>query len=166
MRNQNWVASSEKVPSSMRKTCGFKLSCARARFHSGLCFPFLHSIVSNFSRIRQQTPWSESFAVHIYSKIRFLHCATHILKLTPFCFPGSPWCRCLWIQEKGTKRVEFELAVRWYREQVCTAWHMIKYRNKRIYSGNSTITKNQEKKNRGTNNDKNKRQKHHENIPT
>ena len=43
---QEIQASSEKVPSNMRKMSRFKSSCAK---HLGLCSPFIHSLVSNDS---------------------------------------------------------------------------------------------------------------------
>ena len=43
-----WVASGEKVPSSMRKICGFTASC--------VCYPFIHSLVSDDSVIGQRRP--------------------------------------------------------------------------------------------------------------
>ena len=41
------AASSEKVPLSMRKMCGFTLSYALARSHLCLCSVLIHPIVSN-----------------------------------------------------------------------------------------------------------------------
>ena len=38
-----------KMPSSMRKKCGFRSSCAYARSHKGICSPSKQSIVSNDS---------------------------------------------------------------------------------------------------------------------
>ena len=40
-----------KVPSSMRKMCGFSSSCACARSYPGLCSPLTHSVISNDSGI-------------------------------------------------------------------------------------------------------------------
>ena len=44
-RGIKWTASSENVPSSMRKMYGLTSSCARARSHPGLCSSLIHSMV-------------------------------------------------------------------------------------------------------------------------
>ena len=55
-----WAASSETVPSSMLKLFRFRSSCACAKYHPGLCFAFIHSVVSNASVSRQWRPWSSA----------------------------------------------------------------------------------------------------------
>ena len=40
-----WAASSEIVPSSMRNMRRFRSSCACAKYHPGLCSPFIHYTV-------------------------------------------------------------------------------------------------------------------------
>ena len=42
-----WADSSEKVPSNMRKMRRFRSSCACAKYHPGLFYPFIQSGVSN-----------------------------------------------------------------------------------------------------------------------
>ena len=54
-----WVASSENVPSRMRKMCGYSSTCACATSHPRLCFPLIHSMVSNDSCSGQRRPWSD-----------------------------------------------------------------------------------------------------------
>ena len=44
-----WTASSEKMPSNMRKMRRFRSCCACAKYHSGLSSPVKHSVVSNDS---------------------------------------------------------------------------------------------------------------------
>ena len=48
--------SSEKVPSSMLKMCGFISSCICAKSHTGQSSPFKHSIVSNDSVCGHRRP--------------------------------------------------------------------------------------------------------------
>ena len=52
----------EKVPLNMLKMRRFRSSCAYAKYHPGLCSPFIHSVVSNdnsgFINIREM---SENF---------------------------------------------------------------------------------------------------------
>ena len=51
-----------KVPSSMRKICGFTSSCTCAKHHQGICSPLTHSTVSNCTfcgQRRQRSPWSD-----------------------------------------------------------------------------------------------------------
>ena len=38
-----------KVPSNMRKMCGFMSSCTCAKYHPGICAPLKHSIGSGDS---------------------------------------------------------------------------------------------------------------------
>ena len=47
------------VPSNMCKICRFRSSCTSATYHPALCFPFIHSVVSNDSVSRQWRPWSD-----------------------------------------------------------------------------------------------------------
>ena len=42
----------------MRKMRRFRSSCACVKYH-GLCFPFIHSVVSNDSVSGQRRPWSD-----------------------------------------------------------------------------------------------------------
>ena len=49
----------EKVPSLMRKLRRFRSSCTRAKYHPGLCSPFIHSVVSSNSVRGQRRPWSD-----------------------------------------------------------------------------------------------------------
>ena len=53
---QIWTASSEIVPSSMRK---FRSSCACAKYHPCLSSQFVHSVVSNDTVSGQHMPWSD-----------------------------------------------------------------------------------------------------------
>ena len=48
-----------KTSSIMRKMRRFKPSCTSAEYHSGLCSPFIHSIVFNDSVSREWMPWSD-----------------------------------------------------------------------------------------------------------
>ena len=45
----NMQITNEKVPSSMRKFSKFTAHCACARSHPDICFPLIHSVVSNDS---------------------------------------------------------------------------------------------------------------------
>ena len=49
-----WTASSENVPSSLRKMRRFKSPCAFAKYRPGFCFPVIHSVVFDHSVSRQQ----------------------------------------------------------------------------------------------------------------
>ena len=55
----SWVASSERAPSNLRKMRRFRSSCAWAKYHPGLCSPFIHFIVYYNSGSRQWRPWSD-----------------------------------------------------------------------------------------------------------
>ena len=46
-RNGIWAVSSKKKPSNVHKMCRLKSSCAK--YHPGLCSPFIHFVVSNDS---------------------------------------------------------------------------------------------------------------------
>ena len=43
----SWVVSNEKLPSNMCKMRRFRSSYACAKYHPGLCSPFIHSVVAN-----------------------------------------------------------------------------------------------------------------------
>ena len=43
----HYITSSEKVSSNMRKRRRFRSSCACAKYHMGLCSPFIHSVISS-----------------------------------------------------------------------------------------------------------------------
>ena len=47
--NLIWAASSKNVLSNTRKMLISRLSSACAKYHPDLCFPFIHSVVSNDS---------------------------------------------------------------------------------------------------------------------
>ena len=68
---QRWnelVASSEKVPSKMRKMRRFRSSRECAAYHPGLCAPFIHSVEANDSVSGQRRPWLGcAFAVGLQS---------------------------------------------------------------------------------------------------
>ena len=49
---------SENVPSNTRKMRRLGSSCPCAKYHPGLCSPFMHSVVSNDSVSGQERPWS------------------------------------------------------------------------------------------------------------
>ena len=73
---KNWVASNEKLSSNMRKMRTFRSSCECAKYHPGLCSPFILSVVANDSVSGQWRPWSDcadtqadrGFAVRICPK--------------------------------------------------------------------------------------------------
>ena len=44
MNSDIWATSSEKVFLNMHKMCRFRLSCACAKYHQGLCSVFIHSV--------------------------------------------------------------------------------------------------------------------------
>ena len=79
------AASSEKVPSSMRRLCGFTLSYTCAKSHLSMRSPLIHAFLFQYSVIELESPdqtaqmrrlmWA--FAVRIYPKTRF-HMAWHI----------------------------------------------------------------------------------------
>ena len=54
-----WAALYENVSSGMRQTRSFISSCAFAKYHPGLCSPFIHSVVSNDSVSGQRRPGSD-----------------------------------------------------------------------------------------------------------
>ena len=41
------------------RTCAFQSPCACAKYHPGLCSPFIHSVVLNDSSSGQWRPWSD-----------------------------------------------------------------------------------------------------------
>ena len=43
----NWAASSETIPLNMLNMRRFRSPCTCAKYHPGLCFPFVHSVVPN-----------------------------------------------------------------------------------------------------------------------
>ena len=55
--NDNWAASSEKVPSNMCKMGRCILSFAGATYILGFCSPFIHFVVSNNSVSGQWRAW-------------------------------------------------------------------------------------------------------------
>ena len=52
-----WATSSENVPSNMHKMRRFRVSCACAKYHPGICVPFKYSVVVNVSG--QWSLWSD-----------------------------------------------------------------------------------------------------------
>ena len=50
------ATSSQEVPSNMHKMCLFRLNWACAKYHPGLCSPFIHSAIYNDSVSSQQRP--------------------------------------------------------------------------------------------------------------
>ena len=68
-----WPASSEKVPSNIRKLCIFRSSCACATYHPGLCSSFMHSVVSNDSFSGQWRPWSDCTSAQSDQGLQYPH---------------------------------------------------------------------------------------------
>ena len=54
-----WSTSSKKVPSNMRKIWRFRSSWECVKYHPGLCFPLIDSVVSSNSVSGQWRPWSD-----------------------------------------------------------------------------------------------------------
>ena len=48
-----------KFPSNMCRTRRLRLSCSCAKYHPGLCPPFIHCVISNDSVSGQWRPWSD-----------------------------------------------------------------------------------------------------------
>ena len=93
------ATSSENVPSSMRKMCGFTSHCTYAKSHLGICSPLKHSIVSNNSVCGQRRPWSDCADAQADLDLRcpyvpkdtFSHGAANIRKRMPrsACAPAK-----------------------------------------------------------------------------
>ena len=76
-----WGASSEKVPSSMRKIRKFKSFCACAKSHMGLCSPLIYSVVMILLRDSENCADLEADQGPRYPhmpKDKFSHRAVHI----------------------------------------------------------------------------------------
>ena len=56
-----WTASSKNVPSNLPNVCRFRSSCPCAKYHLGLCTPFIYSVAANNSVGVQSKPWSGWF---------------------------------------------------------------------------------------------------------
>ena len=56
-----------KMPSNMRKMCGFRWCCAYAKYHPGLSSPFIQYLVSNDSFSGQQRPWKDITRTYLYN---------------------------------------------------------------------------------------------------
>ena len=65
--------SREKVPLNMHKMDRFRSFCACAKYHLGLCSPFIHFVVSNDSVSGQQKPWSAWVDAHADLGLHCLH---------------------------------------------------------------------------------------------
>ena len=57
--NRIWATPRENVYSNMRNTRRFRSSCACAKYHPGLCSPFIHSVLSKEYVSEQWRPWSD-----------------------------------------------------------------------------------------------------------
>ena len=53
--------------------CRFRSSCTCAKYHQGLCSPFVHSVVSKESASRQGRPWSNCADEQADLGLRCLH---------------------------------------------------------------------------------------------
>ena len=95
-RINNRAALSVRVPSNMGKRCGFTSSCACARSHLNLCFPFIHSTVSNDS-VKAPRPKLSAYAWrHVYALLGPIENLCY-WKVISFVF-----CTFLWPQPKKT----------------------------------------------------------------
>ena len=74
-----FAASSEKVPSNMRKMRWYRSSCACTRYHSGHCSLLIQSVVSNDSVSRQGRPGSDRADAQADLGLRCPHMPRHIL---------------------------------------------------------------------------------------
>ena len=68
----NGTCQAKKMSSNMYKMCRFRSSCACTKCHPGLCFPFIHSVVSNDFVNRQWMSWSDCTDVQADLDLRCL----------------------------------------------------------------------------------------------
>ena len=83
-----WAVSSEEVPSSMRKMHRSRSPCAYAIYYPDLCFPFIHSIVSNDSVSGQWMPWSDWVDAQAYLGLRWSYMPENTFS---YGAPSSVW---------------------------------------------------------------------------
>ena len=62
-----------KQTSNIHKMRSFRSSCACAKYHPGVCSPFIHSIVSNDSVNERGRPWSDCADAHADLGLRCPH---------------------------------------------------------------------------------------------
>ena len=124
-----WAGSSEKMPSSMLKMCGFTSSCTCAKSHPGICSPFKQSVVFNDSVCWKRRPWSDcahvqydlAFTVRKCLKTQFLMAwpiyhdiLLHILHLLvtyqSLNFPSDTWYKLDNVFDYIFYRVEWHIA--------------------------------------------------------